>query len=217
LCFLDDAASQREAQRLVREAAQSARDHSSVFALSIGNEIPADIVRWHGARRVERFVSELADIARQVHCDGLVTFASYPPTEYLDLSFLDFSTFNVYLHDADAFERYLFRLQNLCGERPLLLGEIGMDTLRHTEQEQADFLGGHLRKAFLAGLAGAFVFSWTDDWFTGGHQIEDWAFGITHVNRSPKTAWCVPASTAPGLQSAGLRCARQGPKSARRG
>ncbi len=188
LCFLDDAASQREARRLVREAAQSARDHSSVFALSIGNEIPADIVRWHGARRVERFVSELADIARQVHCDGLVTFASYPPTEYLDLSFLDFSTFNVYLHDADAFERYLFRLQNLCGERPLLLGEIGMDTLRYTEQEQADFLGGHLRKAFLAGLAGAFVFSWTDDWFTGGHQIEDWAFGITHVNRSPKTA-----------------------------
>src|SRR6185369_13912075 len=39
------------------------------------------------------------------------------------------------------------------------------------------------------GLAGLFVFSWTDDWFTGGHKIEDWAFGITHADRSPKPAY----------------------------
>src|SRR5262249_57587252 len=76
--------------------------------------------------------------------------------------------------------------QNLVGDRPLLLGELGMDTLRHGEAAQADLLAGHVREARLTGLAGTFLFSWTDDWHTGGHQIEDWAFGITHADRAPK-------------------------------
>src|SRR5205085_3484192 len=133
-------------------------------AYSVGNEIPPDIVRWYGARRVERFLAELRDVAKQTDPDGLVTYANYPPTEYLDLSCFDFATFNVYLHDPETFRRYLFRLQNLVGERPLVLGELGMDTQRHGEREQAQFLAGHVREAFLMGLAGAFVFSWTDDW-----------------------------------------------------
>src|SRR5205814_1372367 len=126
------------------------------------------------ARRVERFLAELADVAKQVDPKGLVTYANYPPTEYLELPFLDFATFNVYLHDREAFRRYLFRLQNLVGQRPLVLGELGMDTYRHGELGQAEFLSVHLTEARLMGLAGAFVFSWTDDWFTGGHRIEDW-------------------------------------------
>jgi hypothetical protein len=138
---------------------------------------------------VERFLTDLADVARQADPDGLVTYASYPPTEYLDLSFLDFAVFNVYLHDPAAFHRYLFRLQNLVGDKPLVLGELGMDTLRHGEPEQARFLAGHLREAALMGLAGSFVFSWTDDWTTGGHAIADWAFGITRSDRSPKASY----------------------------
>ena len=106
-----------------------------------------------------------------------MTYANYPPTEYLDLSFLDFATFNVYLHDLETFRRYLLRLMNLVGDKPLVLGEIGMDTLRHGEAAQAEFLAGHVREATAVGLAGSFVFSWTDDWFTGGQKIADWAFG----------------------------------------
>ena len=34
-----------------------------------------------------------------------------------------------------------------------------------------------------------YVFSWTDDWHTGGHPIEDWAFGITDADRTPKTSY----------------------------
>src|SRR5205085_12132206 len=158
-------------------------------AYSVGNEIPPDIVRWYGARRVERFLAELCDVAKQADPDGLATYANYPPTEYLDLSFLDFATFNVYLHDPEAFRRYLFRLQNLVGDKPLVLGELGMDTFRHGEAAQARFLAGHLCEATLTGLAGAFVFSWTDDWHTGGSRIEDWAFGVTRADRSPKLAY----------------------------
>lgn len=189
VCFLDNKATQRDACQRVRRVAEVGRNHACVLAYSIGNEIPFDIVRWHGAPRVERFLAELADVCRQTDANRLVTYANYPSTEYLNLSFLDFITFNVYLHDPRAFARYLHRLQNLAGDKPLVLGEIGMDTIRHGELEQAQFLSGHLRETVLMGLAGTFVFSWTDDWFTGGHQIDDWSFGLTRADRSPKGAY----------------------------
>jgi len=188
ISFLDSLAAQAEARAAVRAAARHSRDHSGQFIYSIGNEIPPDVVRWHGARRIERFLAELVDVAHQADPAGLATYANYPPTEYLNLPQLDFATFNVYLHDREAFRRYLLRLQNLVGDKPLVLGELGMDTLGHGELAQAQFLSGHLREATLLGLAGAFVFAWTDEWHTGGHPVHDWAFGITHADRLPKAA-----------------------------
>jgi GT2 family glycosyltransferase len=187
LSFLESR-TKRQARAFVRRAADLGANHSSTLAYCVGNEFPSDVLRWHGARRVERFLAELADVCRQADPCGLVTYASYPPTEYLDLSFADFATFNVYLHDRATFRRYLYRLQNLVGEKPLLLGELGMDTIRHGEEEQARFLADHVREAALMGLAGTFIFSWTDDWHTDGHPIEDWAFGITRADRSPKAS-----------------------------
>jgi GT2 family glycosyltransferase len=187
-CFLDDLQAMREARQAVRQAATLGRDYPCVLAYSICNEVAPDVIRWHGARRVEKFLAELMDVSKQADPNGLVTFANYPPAEYLDLSFLDFATFNVYLHDPETFRRYLCRLQNIVGDRPLVLGEIGMDTLRHGELVQADFLTNHLRESMLRGLAGAFVFSWTDEWHTGNHSITDWAFGVVDRNREPKAA-----------------------------
>jgi GT2 family glycosyltransferase len=188
LCFLESHRAQAAARISVRQAAERGRNHSSLLAYSIGNEIPPDIVRWHGARRVTKFLGELADVAKQADPGGLVTYGNYPPTEYLELEFLDFVTFNVYLHDREPFRRYLLRLQNLVGDKPLLLGELGMDTMRHGELRQAAFLGSHVEEALLLGLAGVMVFSWTDEWFTGGYAIKDWAFGIVRDDRSPKAS-----------------------------
>lgn len=188
LCFLEDTAARRQARQAVGLAVGQHAGRPGLLGYSIGNEIPPDVVRWHGARRVERFLAELCDVARQADPHGLVTYANYPPTEYLELPFLDFATFNVYLHAPEAFRRYLFRLQNLIGDKPLVLGEIGMDTLRHGEAAQADFLASHIREALCMGVAGAFVFSWTDAWHTGGYSVQDWAFGITHADRFPKAS-----------------------------
>jgi GT2 family glycosyltransferase len=189
VCFLDSTHARSSARRAVGQAATQGRGHRALLACCVANELPPDVVRWHGARRVERFLGELVDVAKQADPDGLVTCANFPPTEYLDLSRFDFATFNVYLHDRETFRRYLLRLQNLVGDKPLVLGELGMDTLRHDEADQARFLAGHTAEALLTGLAGSFIFSWTDDWHTGGHAIEDWAFGITRRDRSPKTAY----------------------------
>ncbi|NDC64344.1 MAG: glycosyltransferase, partial [Planctomycetia bacterium] len=178
LSFLDSARLKADARQAVAAAAAVGGRFQSVLAYSIGNEIPADIVRWHGARQVARFLGELADVVHQTDPRGLVTYANFPPTEYLEIPGLDFVTYNVYLHDREVFRRYILRLQHLVGDRPLVLGEMGMDTLRHGEAAQAAFLAGHLREAALLGVAGSFVFAWTDQWHTGGHLIEDWAFGI---------------------------------------
>ena len=39
-------------------ASATGRGHASLFAYSVGNEIPTDVIRWHGAGRVERFLAE---------------------------------------------------------------------------------------------------------------------------------------------------------------
>ena len=186
--FLDSREMQREARARAAEVARLGRDHPSLFAYCIGNEIRPDIVRWHGAGRVERFLGEMADVVRQHDPAGLVTYSNYPSTEYLDLAFVDFHTFNVYLEDDDAFERYFLRLQSVADTKPLILGELGLDTMRNGDAAQADRLGRQLRLASLMGGAGSFVFAWTDEWFTGGHLIEDWAFGLTTADREPKPA-----------------------------
>ena len=47
----------------------------------------------------------------------------------------------------------------------------------------------HLEEVFHCGLAGTCVFSFTDEWFTGGHPISDWAFGLVTRERKPKQAF----------------------------
>jgi GT2 family glycosyltransferase len=188
LDFMENGRTLRESRDRLARVVRDLCGHSGVLACSIGNEISPDIARWYGARRVERFLGDLADAARQVNPDLLLTYGNFPPTEYLELPFLDFQTFNIYLHDRAAFRRYLMRLANQYNDRPLLIGELGMDTFRNGQQAQADLLGGHLREVAMAGLAGAFIFSWTDDWLINGCEIEDWAFGITTRQRAPKEA-----------------------------
>ena len=147
------------------------------------------MVRWLGVRRVTEFVEHLIRVGRETDPTVLFSYASYPPTEFLLPQNSDFSCFNVYLHNQDAFERYLLRLQNLSEDRPLMLGEFGMDTIRHTEEEQAEMLGWHMESVVKCGLAGTIFFTWTDEWFTGGEEISDWAFGIVTRARAPKKSF----------------------------
>src|SRR5438046_1633783 len=64
-----------------------------------------------------------------------------------------------------------------------------MDTIRHSQEEQAEMLGWHIDSVVKCGLAGTTLFTWTDEWFTGGEEITDWAFGIVTRERKPKKAF----------------------------
>ncbi len=189
LCFLDSPRLKEEARDAVRRAVNACEGHPAVFAYSVANEIPSDIVRWSGVRAVTEFVDELVEVAKAADPDCLCTFTSFPPTEFLRPHNIDFLCFNVYLHQRKPFESYLARLQMLADNKPLVLGEFGMDSLREGEAAQGELLAWQIEAAFRAGLAGTVVFSFTDDWFRGGCQIEDWAFGLTTRDRQPKPAF----------------------------
>jgi GT2 family glycosyltransferase len=172
----------------MRAAIRNASGHPAILCYSIGNEIPASTVRWLGKTRVERYLQRIYDLIKAEDPGGLVTYVNYPTTEYLQLPFLDLVCFNVYLESPQTFEAYLSRLQNIAGDRPLMMTEVGLDSIRNGEGAQANVLDWQVRAAFSAGCAGAFVYSWTDEWHRGGEDVHDWAFGLVRRDRSPKPA-----------------------------
>ena len=189
LCFLDSPAQRAAAGEAVRRAVFACARHPAVFAFSVANEIPPDIVRWSGAQAVADFIDDLVHEAKRADPECLCTFTNYPPTEFLRPQSVDFLCFNVYLHQEQPFKNYLARLQMLAESKPLLLGEFGMDSLREGEACQGELLEWQIEGAFRGGLAGAVVFTFTDDWWRGGRQIEDWKMGLTTRDRQPKAAF----------------------------
>ncbi|HUR47226.1 MAG TPA: hypothetical protein VMZ27_15200, partial [Candidatus Saccharimonadales bacterium] len=188
-CFLDSENAREDAREAVRKAATACCGHPAVFAYSLVNEIPADIVRWSGAQAISDFIDELADIARQIDPGCLCTFGNFPPTEFLRPRTIDFLSFNIYLHQQRTYENYCARLQMIAGEKPLLTGEFGIDSLREGESTKCEILAWQIETSFKAGLAGTIVFTFTDDWFSGGAAIEDWFMGITSRDRTPKQSF----------------------------
>jgi GT2 family glycosyltransferase len=186
--FLIDKKGAPDIEQWVREQVRSCAGHPALLCFALGNEIPASIVRWLGRDRVEGYLESLFCAAKGEDPKGLVTYANYPSTEYLRLPFLDLVCLNVYLESQDRLEPYLARLQNLAGDRPLIMGEIGLDSRRHGETTQAQVLDWQIRTAFAGGCAGVFVFGWTDEWHTGGVDVDDWDFGLTTRDRRPKPA-----------------------------
>ncbi len=174
--------------RLCGTRSRAVAGHPAILCYALGNEIPASArpLAWPPN---DRALSRAAvRSVKEADPDGIVTYVNYPTTEYLELPFLDLLAFNVYLEKRDRLEAYLARLHSLAGDRPVLMSELGLDALRNGEDVQANALDGQIRQTFASGCAGAFVFSWTDEWFRAGEYVDDWAFGLTRPDREPKPA-----------------------------
>ena len=189
LCFLDSERDQRNALDAVRAAALRCAGHPAILGLSVVNEIPADIVRWSGARPVADFIDSLIEEVKKVDRDLLCTFGNFPPTEFLRPRLGDFHCWNIYLHSQRPFENYVARLQMLADTKPLVLGEFGIDSLRETEEVQAEILGWQIEMAFRGGCAGAICYAFSDDWYKNDEPVLDWAFGLVRRDRQPKPAF----------------------------
>jgi len=188
VAFLDDVGVRRSVDARVRRGVSQCRSHPALLGYAIGNEIPAQIVRWSGRRRVESHLSRLYHAVKEQDPDILVAYVNYPTTEYLELPFLDVVAFNVFIESTRQMSAYVARLQNIAGSRALLLTELGLDSRRNGLDAQARLVGEQIRAAREGGCAGAFVFSWTDEWHRGGWDVEDWDFGLTTRERRPKPA-----------------------------
>lgn len=170
------------------EAMQRCAGNESVLGISIGNEVPGDVIRVHGIGEVEAILSEVTEAVHRADPDMLVTYSNYPTTEYLRIEGLDLVSFNVFLERPEKLLPYLRHLQIVAGDRPLLVSELGLASVVHGLEAQAESLDWQLRLVDEAGCAGATVFSWTDEWGVGGDAVEGWGFGITTDDRSPKPA-----------------------------
>ncbi|HLP78913.1 MAG TPA: glycosyltransferase [Candidatus Paceibacterota bacterium] len=188
LCF-DSVERREEARETVRQSVCANVGHPAVFAYSVANEIPADIVRWTGAKAVSDFIDELVLEAKRADPECLCTFSNYPPTEFLNPQAVDFVCFNVYLHQEPAFKNYLARLQMSAEAKPLVLGEFGIDSLREGEAPKCEMLSWQIEDAFRAGLAGTVVFTFTDEWFRNNQLVTDWKMGLVDAERWPKESF----------------------------
>ena len=188
VAFLDNRQLTRTIRREISDKVRELAGHPAALMFALGNEIPPGVVRWHGSLRVERFLRDLYQDAKAISPASLFTYVNFPPTEFLDLSFFDVCAFNVYLHREPELRAYLTRLQHIAGYKPLLLAEAGADSIREGEEGQAAITAMHVRVAFEEGACGAVAFSWTDEWWRGGHEVDDWAFGLVDRERRMKPA-----------------------------
>ncbi len=194
--FLADTQVRAEILRNVEAQARALAGRPEVAAILVGNEIEKGLARWMGPRRVQRFLEQLIALVRR-QCPGVLCgYASYPSTEYLVPRTADFLAVNLYLEDAGALSAYLRRLQNLAGNKPLLITEFGLDVKQHGVERQADVLRWHRRALLNAGTAGGVWFAFTDEWQRGGRLVTDWQFGLVDAARQPRPA-CALAAALP--------------------
>lgn len=187
--FLHSSAARASVLETVRKVAESLGRHPQVAAILVGNEIQATMVRWLGAGRVQRFVEELIDTAREVAPHTLIGYANYPGTEFLHPGNADFTAFNVYLEERTALDRYFARLQNIAGDLPLIITEFGVDSQSLGVNKQAEILAWEHQLCLEHGVAGNLIFSWTDEWYRGGGMVTGWSFGLSARSRAPRPAW----------------------------
>jgi glycosyltransferase involved in cell wall biosynthesis len=186
--FLKRRSALAEADRVLLETIDRFRGHPALAGYYVGNEIESTLVRWMGAGPVVEQIERLIDLGHANDPGALFAYANYPGTEYLLPQNQDFVAFNLYLESREAYSAYLARLQNLAGNKPLVLSEFGVDSQGHGEWGQADMLGWAVREAATAGVAGVTLFSWSDLWKRGGRTVEGWSFGLTRADQTAKPA-----------------------------
>ncbi|MFM2196962.1 MAG: hypothetical protein RLZZ505_394 [Verrucomicrobiota bacterium] len=173
--------------------------HHALAGVYVGNEIPCDLVRWMGPSAVREAIEALIELGKRSAPHLLFAYANYPSTEYLEPGNADFSAFNIYLEHKEPFAAYLRRLQNIAGDRPLLVSEFGMDTVRNSAAKHAETLRWALEISHREETAGFTVYAWSDLWKNAGQEILDWNFGITdrHGNAKPALQACQDFSPKP--------------------
>jgi GT2 family glycosyltransferase/exo-beta-1,3-glucanase (GH17 family) len=186
--FLSDRALRHEIEQRISETTSRLRGHACIVAFLVGNEIEKTLVRWMGPERVRDFMEKLIRIAREQAPQTLVSYATYPSTEYLVPRNADFLAVNVYLESREAFSACLSRLQNLAGNKPLLITEFGLDVNAHGAEQQAEVMRWQHACLLRCGTAGGVWFAYTDEWHRGGQEVTGWSFGIVDRERNERPA-----------------------------
>lgn len=184
--FLRGRMLQWEIRQHVREAVGRFKEVPCIAGFLVGNEIEKTLVRWMGPERVRGFLNSLIEEGKSVSPGHLFSYATYPSTEYLIPEQADFLAVNLYLEQPQALTAYLQRLQNLAGDRPLVITEFGLDVAAHGTMAQAETFRWFQEACRQAGTAGTVWFSYTDEWCRGGEEVTRWKFGLVDEQRNER-------------------------------
>ena len=115
-----------DGRHAVDQALERLAGRPEVLAVSVGNEVPADLVRVHGIRAVEDTLAELVGARahrRPAHAGDVQQLPDHrvPARRRADLA-----CFNVFLERPSSCAPYLRHLQRCPGDRPLLITELGL-------------------------------------------------------------------------------------------
>src|SRR5437016_8375504 len=91
VCFLEGKFA-KQVRDQVRDAVASCQKHPAVTMVAVAKELRPPIVRWYGQKKIQTFLKDLYDLAKNEDPDTLVTYTNYPTTEYLQLPFVDVLT-----------------------------------------------------------------------------------------------------------------------------
>ncbi len=187
-------------KELTKDLVNFGKKYDNVLLYLLGTEIPAinlerkgiieieDFIKKQGQKNFENLIYEMHKSAKETDPECFTSYSNFPPTEFLNLSFLDIITFDVYLHTEKELQDYLSKLQNYAGSKPLLIGELGIDALHEGEKFQADTLLWSLETAKRAGCCGTVIFTFADGWWSG-EKVVGWEMGIVSEKRVPKLGY----------------------------
>jgi GT2 family glycosyltransferase len=190
--------------------------HPAFAGVYVGNEIPADLVRWLRPVAVKTALEALIALGKSICPQLLFAYANFPSSEYLEPENADFTAFNVYLEDEAAFRKYLRRLHHVAGDRPLVISEFGLDSRRNGTAAQAATIAWGIQAAHELETAGLTLYAWSDRWYNAGSEVLDWDFGLLDRagNDKPALAKVVELplirATAPLLPMSVIVCTRNG-------
>jgi hypothetical protein len=155
----------------VVERVASVRNKPALLAYLLGNEVGGDVLQARGVTPIVSGLRELYAAVKAADPEHPVSHANWPPARHLDLSFLDFISFNVYPLwppevVAAGFGRYIQTvLRPIAGDKPLLISEFGANTIEAGVEGQARLIRESWDGLIAAGAAGGIVFEFADEWW----------------------------------------------------
>jgi hypothetical protein len=210
---------QAEIRARLVERVSEVRSHPALLAWLLGNEIGGSALQTTGETTILAGLRDLYTAVKQADPTHPISHANWPPARHLDLSFLDFASFNVYpLWPPEVvalgFGRYIdMVLRPIAGDKPLLISEFGVNTIEAGTDGQSRLLQQSWRELLLAGAAGGVVFEFADewwknydnptrpgDWWTRVHAPNDEQshdndpeehYGLVQADRTPKPSFAV--------------------------
>lgn len=201
------------------ERVKELREKPALLAYVLGNEVPGDVLQSRGDEPIVAGLHEMFAAIKAVDPDHPISHANWPPARRLDLSFLDFISFNVYPLwppevVAMGFGNYLKTvLRPIAGGKPLLITEFGANTIEAGDEGQSRLIRDSWDSIVHSDTAGAIVFEFADEWwknYNNPARPGDWwtrvpapndemthdqdpeeHYGIVNGDRTPKPALAV--------------------------